>query len=212
MNKFGVLMSLPPVVIVFDLGNVLIPFDYDIIIDKLQNVEEGLGKKFYKKYKDNYDIHRKYEKWELTNDEFLDIILDWLEHKVTKEEFCNIYSNIFEENSQLSGLLPKLKENYRLVLLSNTNDIHRKYGWGKYGFLQNFEKLILSHEVGAVKPEAQIYQAVMDYTKRRPEEHFFIDDIAEYVEGAKKVGWDAVQYAGFQNLLNDFKIKGIKYE
>jgi HAD superfamily hydrolase (TIGR01509 family) len=186
-----------PEIIVFDLGNVLIPFDYTIIIKKLEKNETGLGNKFYDKYKENYHVHRQLEKWELSNEQFLEIMLDWLDHKVNAEEFCEIYSNIFTVNKDLTEMLPKLKKNYPLVLLSNTNDIHRKYGWQKYSFLENFDKLILSYEVGAIKPEAEIYEAVMKFTNAQPASHLFIDDIPEYVNGAKKNGLGCISISKF---------------
>jgi len=195
--------------IVFDLGNVLIPFDYDIIINKLNKISDGLGNKFYTLYKDNYDVHRKYEKWEINEQEFLSIMLDWVEHKVTAEEFCEIFSNIFVVNENVAALLPILKEKYKLVLLSNTNYIHQKYGWEHYSFLQHFDKLILSHEVGAAKPEPDIYRAVQIFTGLPPEEHIFIDDVQEYVDGAKSMGWDSVQFTGYDKLLSDLKERKI---
>jgi putative hydrolase of the HAD superfamily len=196
-------------VIVFDLGNVLIPFDYDIIKNKLNNVDEGLGERFYNKYKNNYHIHREFEKWELSNEEFLKIMTDWTENKVTKEEFCKIYSEIFIVNEDVVSLLPKLKPSYKLVLLSNTNYIHQKYGWEKYDFFKHFNKLILSHEVGAVKPEEKIYRAVEEFTNLPSEEHIFIDDVKEYAEGAKKCGWDAINFVGYQNLIEELKTRNI---
>ncbi len=191
-------------VIVFDLGNVLIPFDYNRILNKLDAIDKGLGERFYNLYKDNYHIHRQYERWELNEDEFLSIMLDWCEHKVTHEEFCRIYADLFTENKQTTALLPKLKENYKLVLLSNTNYIHQKYGWEQYEFLLHFDKLILSHEVGAVKPEEKIYKAVEAFTQENPQAHLFIDDIEEYAEGAKSMGWDAIHFKDADQLKKDF--------
>ncbi len=49
-------------VIVFDLGNVLIPFDYNILIEKFNGIEPGLGNKFIKYYRSNYSIHRDFER------------------------------------------------------------------------------------------------------------------------------------------------------
>ncbi len=198
--------------IVFDLGNVLIPFDYNRLLKNLNAVDPGLGLRFYNRYKDNYHIHRSYEKWELNEDEFLVIMTDWTENKIGKEDFCRIYSDLFEENKEVSALLPKLKKSYGLILLSNTNYIHRKYGWQKYEFLKYFDKLILSHEVGSIKPEAEIYEAVMDFTGAPPEEHLFIDDIAEYVQGAKDVGWNAVQFINARKLTADLSSLGIVIE
>jgi HAD superfamily hydrolase (TIGR01509 family) len=197
-------------VIVFDLGNVLIPFDYDKVTDNLNKIEPGLGQKFYTLYRDNYDIHQKYERWELSDDEFLDIMTDWVDHKVSREEFCRIYSDLFVVNEDTTALLPDLKKNYTLVVLSNTNYIHQKYGWEKYEFIKHFDKLILSHEVGAIKPEEKIFRAVESFTGKPPEEHLFIDDIAEYAAGAKKMGWDSVQFITHEKLLEDFRQRGIK--
>ncbi len=198
-------------VIVSDLGNVLLPFDYKNILEKLDTVESGLGQKFAIFYKEHYDIHRKYERGELSSEEFTDIMLDVLDHKVSREEFYSIYSNIFKVNEELVAALPVLKKNYKLVLLSNTNEIHQRYGWQGYAFLKNFDKLILSHEVGAVKPEEKIYRAVEAFTQVPSPEHLYIDDIADYVAGGKKIGWDAVQFVGDRELFAEFDKRGIKW-
>lgn len=192
-------------VIVFDLGNVLIHFDYGRIKATLNNIDFGLGDRFIKKYYDNYHIHQKFEKWELTNNEFVEIMLDWCENKIDSETFMKIYSDLFTENTEITALLPKLKEKYQLILLSNTNFIHQKYGWEKYDFLKYFDKLVLSHEVGAIKPEEKIYKAVENYTNQLPENHLFIDDIKDYVNGAKNLGWNGIQFVSNEKLLLDLK-------
>ena len=198
--------------IVFDLGKVLLPFDYKIILENLDEVEKGLGEKFALFYKNNYDVHRKFERGDLSTEEFTDIMLDVLEHKVSKEKFYEIYSNMFSVNRELVAVLPMLKKNYRLVLLSNTNDIHQRYGWQDNQFLRLFDKLVLSHKVGAVKPEEKIYRAVEAFTHAPPGSHFYIDDIPEYVAGGKKLGWDAVQFVGNKELFGEFEKRGIKWK
>ena len=199
-------------VMVFDLGNVLLPFDYKVILEKLDKIEKGLGEKFAQYYRDNYDIHRKYERGEMSSDQFTEILLGVLDHKVGKEQLIRIYSDMFSVNADLVAVLPVLKENYRLVLLSNTNDIHERFGWRKNEFLKLFDKLVLSHKVGAVKPEEKIYRAVMEFTRVPPAEHFYVDDIAEYVAGGKKMGWDAVQFVGNKELFAEFDKRGIKWK
>jgi len=196
-------------VIVFDLGNVLIPFDYNILIEAMNKIDDGLGNRFAKKYYDNYHVHREYEKWELSDTEFLKIMMEWSENKISEENLKHIYSDLFVENKDTTPLLPILKENYKLVLLSNTNFIHQKYGWEKYDFLKHFDKLVLSHEVGAIKPEEKIYKAVEAFTNEPSECHFFIDDIAEYVEGAKKCGWEGVQFISHYKLVNALRERKI---
>ncbi len=196
-------------VIVFDLGNVLIPFDYNRLIVKMNSIDDGLGNRFAKLYYENYEVHQKYERWLLSDDEFLNIMLDWTEHKISEEDFKPIYSDLFTENKATTSILPELKQNYKLVLLSNTNYIHQKFGWEKYDFLKQFDKLILSHEVGAIKPEEKIYRAVEEFTNEPSENHIFIDDISEYVEGAKKLGWSGIQFKSHEQLLAELKLYNI---
>ncbi len=196
-------------VLVFDLGNVLIPFDYGGLLKKLNELKSGLGEKFARLYKENYEVHRRFEKGLLTEDEFLKIMIEWTEGLLNKEEFCFYYSNIFEENKELAALLPSLRKKFKLVLLSNTNAIHKKYGWEKFEFLKYFDALILSHEAGAVKPEAIIYKAVMDFTNLPAESHLFIDDIEEYVNAAKSLGWQGIQFKSNEKLFAEFKRLGI---
>ena len=196
-------------VIVFDLGNVLIPFDYNRLIVKMNSIDDGLGNRFAKLYYENYEVHQKYERWLLGDDEFLNIMMEWTEHKISDEDFKKIYSDLFTENKATTSILPELKQKYPLVLLSNTNYIHQKYGWEKYDFLKQFDKLILSHEVGAIKPEEKIYRAVEEFTNEPSENHIFIDDILDYVEGAKKLGWSGIQFKSHMQLLEELKLYNI---
>ncbi len=196
-------------VIVFDLGNVLIPFDYSGFLQELNDRQNGLGDEFVLRYKNEYNIHRDFEKGRLSKTGFLEIMMEWTNYQMTEEEFCHYFSDIFTVNEDVAGLLPGLKNNYTLVLLSNTNEIHMEYGWKKYDFLKYFDKLILSHLTGAAKPEQEIYKAVEEFTGKPAEEHIFIDDIKEYTEAAKKLGWDAIHYTGFNNLKSEFLKRNI---
>lgn len=195
--------------IVFDLGNVLIPFDYNIAIKKLNNIESGLGDKFIEFYKSNYDFHRNFERGKIREKDFIKKLLEIIDYKIDEETFCRYYADIFSLNEDVISLLPGLKKDYKLYLLSNTNSIHKKYGWENYDFLKYFDKLILSFEVGSVKPEEKIYRAVEKSSGLPSEEHFFIDDIQEYADSAKILGWDAVQFVDYQKLISDLKERNI---
>lgn len=197
--------------IVFDLGNVLIPYDYSTAVKKLNEIDNGLGNTFIDFYESNYKLHRDFGKGVITDDEFINIMLDVVDNKIDAETFCRIYADIFSLNEDVVSLLPKLKKNYKLLLLSNTDPIHKRYGWSKYEFLKYFDKLILSYEVKFVKPEEEIYRKVEEASGFPSEEHFFTDDILEYVDAAKKLGWDAVQFINYEKLVNDLKERNISY-
>ncbi|MGE5400006.1 MAG: HAD-IA family hydrolase [Ignavibacteriales bacterium] len=196
-------------VIVFDLGNVLIPFDYNIMFSRLENVKKGLGEKFMHYYRNNYALHRSFERGEISDEVFIDKMLESCDRSIDGLTFCKYYSEIFTVNENVAALLPELKKKYKLVLLSNTNGIHREYGYKQYDFLKHFDKLVLSHEAKAVKPEPEIYKAVEGFTRASAEEHLFIDDVLEYVEGAKKMGWDAIQFKNFEQLVSELESRDI---
>jgi glucose-1-phosphatase len=194
---------------VFDLGNVLIPFDHSLWVKNFNKFEAGLGDNYYQQYLDNYHVHRDYESGKISDDEFVSINLKWLGNKVDKKKFLEVFSNIFVLNQNVIDLLPILKKKYKLVLLSNTSNIHKKYGWEQHPFIKHFEKLILSHEVKSVKPEEKIYKAVESFTKEPSETHIFIDDVLEYVNAAKSLGWDGIQFVGYDNLVEELKHRNI---
>ena len=195
--------------IVFDLGNVLIPFDYNILVEKINNIDSELGNKFIEYYRANYSIHRKFEKGLVSERDFVKQMLEVLNNRIDADTFCNYYANIFRVNKDVASLLPILKKNYKLFLLSNTDSIHQKYGWQKYDFLKHFDKLILSHEIGAVKPEEKIYRAVEEVSGYPCEEHIFIDDIEEHVEAAKSLGWDGILFKDYNTLVSELRNRNL---
>ena len=196
-------------VIVFDLGNVLIPFDYNIFIEKFNGIEPGLGNKFIEYYRSNYSIHRDFERGFISEKEFISKMLCVIDNRIDTNTFCKYYADIFRVNKEVASLLPILKNNYKLFLLSNTDSIHQKYGWQQYDFLKHFDELILSHKIGAVKPEEKIYRAVEKSSGFPSEEHIFIDDVKEYVNAAKKLDWDGIHFINYNSLVEELKLRDI---
>ena len=91
-------------------------------------------------------------------------------------------------------LLQDLGKRYRMVLLSNTNEIHfRKLAPHSQEILSPFEKLYLSFEMKARKPDSEIYEQVLQAEGIDPAQSLFIDDSAVNITGAKSVGLQAIQ-------------------
>jgi putative hydrolase of the HAD superfamily len=83
---------------------------------------------------------------------------------------------------------------HRLFLLSNTNELHiRKVseimGDSKYRrFRESFEGFYLSHEIGMRKPDPEIFSFVLEDRQLQSSETLFVDDSAENIEAARKLG------------------------
>jgi len=195
--------------LIFDLGNVLIYFDWKIAREKLNQFEPELGEKTTRYLKENKQLIYNLECGKISEDEFLTAIKGSVNSSLTKEELAKIYSEIFWENSELTKHLPTLKLNYKLYLLSNTNKIHRKYGWDGYNFLKYFDRLFLSYEIGFAKPDREIYEFVLSNIPFKKDEIIYIDDIPEYIEAAKKLGWNAIQFKNNELLIDELHRFGI---
>ena len=195
--------------IVFDLGQVLLRFDYKYFVEKVNRHKAGIGERFLEHYKNNYEIHRDFEKGLISEKYFISRMLEFLDHTIDEETFSKYWSDIFSFNDDVITLLPVLKKNYKLYLISNTNSIHKKYGYQNYEFLKLFDKLILSHEVKFIKPEKEIYLEVQKVSGFPSEEHIFVDDILEYVDAAKSLGWDGIQFVGYEDLVMNLNQRNI---
>jgi epoxide hydrolase-like predicted phosphatase len=83
---------------------------------------------------------------------------------------------------------------YRTGLLSNFGD-EARYVWTQvYPFIEHFDGIIISAEVGLLKPDPKIYYLAAESVNVAVHEALFIDDFVENVEGAKQVGMLAIQY------------------
>lgn len=123
-------------------------------------------------------------------------------------------NDIFEVNVGMKGLLAALHgTGHRLGLLSNTSELHFGYfADGRYSQIPDiFEQLALSFRVGAVKPEARIYEAAAELAGVAPGEIFFTDDVLANVDGAREAGFDAVQYQSTSLLAEQLRQRGVRF-
>ncbi len=135
-----------------------------------------------------------------------------LETDVNFEEFREIWFSIFLPEILISDeLFEKLHENYRLVLLSNTNPLHFGMIRERYPVLRHFDAFVLSYEAGAMKPEERIYAAAVEAARCAPAGCFFTDDIPEFVEAARRFGIDAVVFEGQPALERELRRRGVRW-
>jgi putative hydrolase of the HAD superfamily len=120
-----------------------------------------------------------------------------------------MYGNIFREIPATCDLLRRLRSRYPLYLLSDTNEIHFGYVRERVEILKLFEAFILSYQVGAMKPEARIYQEALRRSGLPAEACVFVDDRPACVEGAAQVGMQAIQFQSAERLAADLAHLGI---
>lgn len=181
--------------IIFDLGGVLLNLD----MERTSRAFRELGMKdFDLRFSqarqsglfDDFDCGR------ISPQEFRNNLKQHLPDSITDEQIDDAW------NAMLLDLplkrmenLKKLGKNYRLFLLSNTNEIHiRSFSnelrekIGKEDFSDYFEKWYYSCRIGKRKPDAEIFEFVLKDNGLLPAETIFIDDSLQHVKGAQECG------------------------
>lgn len=116
------------------------------------------------------------------------------------DEFRLAFSDIFTANEPMIEVVRQVPR--PRFLLSNTNAAHAD--WWRRRFpevLPLFDGFVLSHEVGAEKPEEAIYREVEQLSGAPPDRHIFTDDVAEFAAAAREFGWRAIQFTGVEDLV-----------
>lgn len=90
------------------------------------------------------------------------------------------------------------------AILSNTYEDHAKV-WREYYRQQGFLKQFLSHELGLKKPDAAIYQHVLQALGVRPEQTAFVDDRIENVQIARHLGMVGLLFTTPRQLAADLQ-------
>jgi putative hydrolase of the HAD superfamily len=197
--------------VIFDLGKVLIPFDFARGYRAMEKFCDYPAAEIPKRIAATDLVHR-FETGLVEPRDFVEQLSRMLGLRVTYEQFCEIWSSIFLPDTLVpESLLASLAERYRLLVLSNTNAIHFDMVRQNYPLLRHFHDLVLSYEVKAMKPSPAIYREAIARAQCRPEECFYTDDIPAYVEGARREGIDAVQFLSCAQLERDLAAREIRW-
>lgn len=191
--------------IIFDFGDVFIN------LDKQATAREMQVYGFKNLTPDLEVLFKDYEKGLITTEHFLNQTNN-LFPKASRLDLIHAWNSIIldfpEQRLKFIEKLAKEKD-YRLFLLSNTNELHIEYVKQKMGntryvrFKNCFEKFYLSHEINLRKPEPAIFEYVLNSNNLIPEKTFFVDDSEEHTSSAAELGitcWNLK--AGEEDILD----------
>ncbi|MCS6952279.1 MAG: HAD family phosphatase [Bryobacterales bacterium] len=195
--------------VIFDLGNVLVPFDTRRGYEALAAVN-GLPPEEVKRRIAATGLVPPFERGEVSPEEFVRRLSAALHLEVSYERFCELWSSIFlPETLVPESLVEGLKRRSRLLVLSNTNAIHFAMIQQRYPILRHFDDHVLSYEMGYLKPAPEIYRAAIARAGCAPEEIFFTDDLEANVEAARREGIDAVRFESAEQLKRELERRGL---
>ena len=202
----------PIEVILFDLGNVILPFNHYQIAEKLFRFSNRKGVKDPQSiFSYLFDLEKgainDYETGRESSLEFFQDLKEHLQLTLSFEEFIPIWNDIFWENVEVSEMIRSLKGRNRLGLISNTNPLHFEYILKKFPVIRIFDKWILSHEVGSKKPDVLIFQKAVDWASVEPKKILLIDDMKTHVETAISLGMQGIHFISADQLKKELDLK-----
>jgi FMN phosphatase YigB (HAD superfamily) len=194
--------------IIFDLGNVLVLFDIWITCRGFSKYSpfspDVIAKKIF-----GQRCMIDFETGRISGDEFYQFLCKKLEMEIDREEFKEIWSQMFWENTPTTTLLKVLLKRYQVLLLSNTNSFHFVYCWENYPFLQFLDDFILSYKTGYMKPDPAIYRIAAEKADTTP--IIYIDDKLEFASAASENGLIGIHFQSPQQLREDLLSHGIYF-
>ena len=195
--------------ILFDLGNVVIPFDFKRAYARMAQLCACPMEEVPARIRAT-GLVRPFERGEIAAEPFVRQLCSALGLNVTYDEFCGWWSSVFlPETLVPEALLADLASRHRLLTLSNTNAIHFAMLKQTYPLLRHFHANVLSYEVGAAKPEAKIYEAAIARAGCSAGECFFTDDLLLNIEAAREHGMDAVQFLSAGQIEEELRARGV---
>ena len=198
-----------PPVFVFDLGKVLLDFDYTIAARKIAA----------RSAKPPGDLHAflasspillDFESGRLTRRQFFEAVCHAIGFHGDLAEFGGYFADIFTEIPGTIALQAELRQRgCKTYVFSNTNDLAIEHIRRNFPFFKQFDGYILSYEVGAMKPQAEIYAAMEGLAGRCGADLVYLDDRPENVAAGVARGWRAILHQSSEQSRQALAASGL---
>ncbi len=198
--------------LIFDLGGVVVNISYKNTIERFKNIGFSNFDEIYGQMSQSH-VFDKYDKGQILPAEFRHELRKVSKLNFTDNDFDNAWNAmILDIPSHRIETLKKLGKQYKIFLLSNTNEIHLSYffnyvdtTFGKGLFESLFDTLYLSCRMGMRKPDHEIYQKVVADSNLVASESLFIDDTDFNVAAAIETGLQGFTIQKNEDITELFK-------
>ncbi len=181
--------------IVFDLGEVIVDVDTLKTSTAFQALSGGGSNDFFS-FSKQASFFNEFEKGHIGENDFRNALRNALQKDCTDDELDKAWNAMLGDTPvEKLHILLTLQKNYKIFALSNTNAIHIRFindylSLRKTGdCLENyFHHAYYSYQMGARKPDLEIYQIAIKQSSLVPDKTLMIDDRIENIDAAKKLG------------------------
>jgi FMN phosphatase YigB (HAD superfamily) len=180
-----------PSVVVFDLGKVLVDFDYQLVSDRIA-ARGKLGAAAIRKLLDHSPLLFRLETGFISNEEFYQEVVNATGYDGSLDEFATDFGDIFTEIPEMTAFNAALRANgIPTHIFSNTNEMAARHIRRTFPFFKNFTGYVYSYQHKSMKPSARLYEVVEETTGCRGPSILYLDDKPENVAAGAARGWQA---------------------
>jgi putative hydrolase of the HAD superfamily len=177
--------------VIFDLGGVILNLNQDLTLKAFEQLGADLHKVNFQSL-----FFTDFETGKIGAQEFRNQIRTFLKQEVTDAAIDEAWNAmLLDLPEHRLKAIEQLRKTHRIYLLSNTNSIHIdafnnyfKQQFEPERWVQLFDKIYYSYEIGLRKPNADIYEYVTADIQMQPEHCLFIDDSLANINGAADAG------------------------
>lgn len=195
--------------IVFDIGQVLAEFRWKEYIKDF-GYEKEINQRIA-----NATVLSPYwnevDRGEMSFAEIIELCVK-LDPEIEQEirHFFSNRSSLVVEFDYSEGMVRKLKEQgYHVYLLSNYGKDNFLIVKDIFKFMPYVDGGVISYEIKKIKPEPEIYQALIRKYNLNPEESVFLDDLERNIEAAKKLGFQTILFKSIDQAMEDLRKLGV---
>jgi HAD superfamily hydrolase (TIGR01509 family) len=195
--------------VVFDLGKVLVDFDYSIAARRIALRSKMPAEKIAPFISQSPLLFR-YETGLMTTAQFYQEVCDTTGYCGLADEFGQCFADIFVPIPKMVELQAALrKSGLPAYIFSNTNELAVGHIRRNFPFFANFDGYILSYEHGAMKPDEKLYEVVERASSRRGAEILYLDDRPENVAAGAARGWQVILQESPEKTLAEIQKLGL---
>ncbi len=191
---------------IFDLGNVIVDIDFNRVLGTWSDLARVPLAQLKQRFTMGEAFHQ-HERGEISDEAFAKAMCHDLELPLSYEQFSHGWQAVFVAlRPEVIDIMQTLREQgHRVVVLSNTNALHTTFWPDEYPQIYAAaDHVYLSQEMGMRKPEARIYQRVLELEGFSAADAVFFDDNADNIEGANQLGIASVLVTGRETLPDYF--------
>ncbi len=181
-----------PRAVVFDLGKVLLHFDWTRAANRLAT-RSTVSAQDMLTVLDYSQAVIEFEMGKISSQQFFEHARDAIGFNGTFADFAPMFADIFSEMPAIIGLHAELRRRgVPTFIFSNTNELAAAHVRAHYPFFNEFNGYIFSFDHGAMKPDAKLYEVVESMSGCRGAELLYIDDLPKNVEAGRARGWQVI--------------------